>query len=99
MFGVDYGADSAQFLSLGDDMDCESGLTGRFRTIDLCDTAARHASHAEGVVKTERTGRDGFNILDSLITETHHGACTEIFLKMLHGHSKSLALLLKVGDA
>ncbi len=96
MLGVDYRADTALLLGFRYHMDGQSGLTRRFGTVDFSDPAAGKASHAQCVVKTDRAGGHHFNILDGIIAETHHGACTEIFLKMSHGKAESLEFLFTV---
>ncbi len=50
MFCIDEGADTSELLSLGYDMESESGLTRRFRTEDLYDASAGESTHTQSLI-------------------------------------------------
>ena len=54
MLGIDEAANAAALLRLGDDMQRERGLAGRFRAVNLDDAAARQPADAERDVEAER---------------------------------------------
>ena len=59
MFGVDERRHAPGLLGLGDDVQREGCLAGRFRTVDLGHPAAWDAPHPQRQVEGQRAGRDG----------------------------------------
>ena len=53
VLGVDDGADAARLLGFGYHVDGQGGLTRRFRTVYLGDSAAWHTAYAKGIVKAQ----------------------------------------------
>src|SRR5207253_1457198 len=58
VLGVDEGGHPTRSLRLGDQVKSEGCLPGRFGTEDLDNAASWNATHAEGGVESERTGRN-----------------------------------------
>src|SRR5262245_47848570 len=58
VLGVDVGRDATHFLRFGNDVECESRLTRRFRTVDLSDAATRDAADTEREVEGNASRRD-----------------------------------------
>ncbi len=71
-------------------MQCDGGLTGRFRTVDLHDTAARKSANAQGHVQCNRTGRNYFNGSASFITQAHDRALAEGLVDLAQDRLKCL---------
>ena len=94
MLGVDDCAYATLLLGLGYDVDSQSGLTRRLRTIYLGDTSARQTADTQSQVETERPGGNRLDILHRAVAETHHRARAEILLQMGHRHAESLQFLI-----
>jgi hypothetical protein len=56
VLGIDEGADAALLLRLGDGVQSQRGLAGRFGPVDLDHPAARQAADAERDIEAERAG-------------------------------------------
>jgi hypothetical protein len=66
-------------LHLGNHLQGQRGLAGRFRAVDLDDAAARQAAHAQGNVQAQRAGGDDLDVFDHLaFTQAHDGALAEL---------------------
>ena len=71
------------FLGLGDDLQCNGGLAGRFRAEDFGDAAARHAADAERGVEGDGAGRDDGDGDDGLFAaEAHDGTLAELLFNL-----------------
>ena len=84
MLGIDDCRNTAGFLHLCHRVDSEGRLTGRLRTVDLDDTSFRITADAQSVVQTQTTRRNHGNVLYLLITQTHDGALSEVFVNLCH---------------
>ena len=77
MFGVDECRQPAALLRVGNDMEHERGLAGRFRPENLNDTTARHAADAQRQIKRERAGGDHINLrLRARVAQPHDAPVT-----------------------
>ena len=75
---VDEGADAAALLRLGDGVQRERRLAGRFRAVNLHDAAARKSADAERDVEAERAGRNGGDLHHlAVLPKPHDGALAE----------------------
>ena len=93
MLDVDEGGQPAAFLRLGDDGEGEGRFAGRFRTVDLDDAAAGHATHAEGAVDEDVAGRDDVDIGLRMVAETHDGSVAVILGDLLQREVEVLVAL------
>jgi len=95
VFRVDKRSDTTQLLHLGDDLKRQGGFTGRFRTIDFDDTAARQTTDAQGQVKPQRTSGNSLNIGgDFVIAHPHDGTLAELLLDLRESRCQCLAFIL-----
>jgi hypothetical protein len=62
---------NAATLRLGDDVQGEGRLTGRFGAVHLDDAAARDAADSERDVQGQGAGRDDVDVLSLHVAETH----------------------------
>ena len=85
MFGVDEGGDASGFLGLGDGVDGQRGLTGRFGAVDFDDTAAGITAYTQGHVQSDGAGGDDFHLLDVVVAHFHDGAFSEALFYLVHG--------------
>ncbi len=95
MFGIDEGGRAALALTLSDDLQGQGRFAGRFRPIDLDDTATRQTTDAKGDVETERPRgdrRDAARI--GMITEAHDRTFAELLFNLCQCRPKGLALVL-----
>src|SRR5450631_2970959 len=83
VLGVDEGGGAAELLDVGDDLQRERGLAGRFRPVDLDHAPARQPAHAERHVEAERAGGDDLDALfDIGIAQLHDRALAELLLDL-----------------
>jgi hypothetical protein len=83
VLGVDEGAGAADALHLGNDLQGERGLAGRFRPVDLDHPAARQAADAKRDVEPERAGRDDLDVFDHFaFAEPHDRALAELLFDL-----------------
>jgi hypothetical protein len=81
-------------LHLGDDLQRQRGLAGRFRAVDLDHAAARQAAHAQGDVQSQRAGGDDLDVLDDLaLAQAHDGALAELLFDLGQGGLQGLGAL------
>ena len=66
-------------------MDGESGLTGRFRTVDLDDSSTRIATYTEGIVQADRAGGNDFDVLYDIVAHLHDGTAAICLFDASHG--------------
>lgn len=90
MLGVDYCRNTACFLRLCYGVDCQSGLTRRFRPENFNYSAAGIASYAERVVQPDGAGWNHFYILHHVVAKFHYGSATEVFLNLIHCLGKGI---------
>src|SRR4029077_12929963 len=82
-------------LRVRDDGERESRLARRLGAVDLDDAPARHATHAEGRVEADRTGRDDVDRdVRDFLAELHDRALAELLLDLLQGEFERLVLFL-----
>ncbi len=74
VFRVDEGGFAAEFLRFGDGVQRQRGLTGRLRTVDLDDAAARESADAGGGVEGQGPGGDGLHVHVLAVAQAHDGA-------------------------
>jgi hypothetical protein len=83
VFRVDERRHAALLLGLGDDLQRQRRLAGRFRPEDFDDAAARHAADAERVVDADGAGRNRFNRGDDIVlAEAHDRAFAELLFDL-----------------
>ena len=80
------GGDTTVALRLGCDMEGQRRLAPGFGSIDLDDAAPRDPADTERQIQSERSGRDGPDLLDVVLAKTHDGALAELPLDLRHGH-------------
>jgi hypothetical protein len=91
---VDEGGGPAHLLDVGDDLEGERGLAGRFRAVDLDHAAARQAAHAEGHVEAERAGGDHLDgAVHVRVAHAHDRALAELLLDLREGGRQRLGLV------
>ena len=83
MLGIDKGGLAALFLSGGDDVQSNGGLTGRFGTVDLDDSAAGNAADAQRHVQGHRAGGNGLHLHGYVLAKAHDRALAELFIQLL----------------
>src|SRR5450759_3562992 len=94
VLGVDEGADAALFLGLGDDMQGQGGLAGRFRPINLDDPAAREAADPQGDIEPKRTGRHRIDLDHFLVfSEPHDRAFSKSSFNLRQSGVERLGLI------
>ncbi len=74
---------AAALLRLRDDVQRKRGFAGGLRTVDLDDSAARHAADAKCSIKRQRTSGDGVDNHFRLVAQTHDGALAEVLFDLL----------------
>ncbi len=85
VLGIDEGSDAATLLGVGDDVETERRLAGRFRPEDFEDSAAGNADAAEGDVEGQRAGGDAVGGGAGGAVELHDGAFAELLFDLLDG--------------
>ena len=94
VFGIDEGAGATQLLHLGNDLQCEGGLAGRLRPVDLDDAAARQAANAQRDVQPQRTGGDHFDVRGNFaVGHAHDRTLAELLFDLCQSGSQCLGLL------
>ena len=74
MLCVDEACNPASLLDLGHHVQCNRGLTGRLRSIDLNDPALGYAAQAQRNVQADGTRGNGLYIhVGPGIPQLHHG--------------------------
>ena len=74
VLGVDEGGDAAALLGLGDDVERERRLAGRFRPVDLDHPPSRDAAHAQGQVEGQGASGDHVDVaLGRGLSQLHDG--------------------------
>jgi hypothetical protein len=79
VFGVYISGHAALFLRLGDYVKRESRFAARFRAVDFYYAPARNSAHAYGGVEAQAGSRDGRDIYDSPLAQSHDGTFAELF--------------------
>jgi hypothetical protein len=83
VLGVDEGTHAVLLLHLGNDLQGQRGLAGRFRAVDLDHAAAGQAAHAKGDVQAQRTGGNHLDVLnDFAFAQPHDGALAELLFDL-----------------
>ncbi|SBP86458.1 hypothetical protein THIARS_40079 [Thiomonas delicata] len=83
MLGVDEGADAAELLHLGNDLQGQRGLARRFGTINLHHPPARQAADAERDVQAQRAGGHDLDVLHHLaLAQAHDRTLAELFFDL-----------------
>ena len=86
VFHVDERGDAALLLRLGDHLQRDGGLAGRFRSEDLVDAAAREPAHAQRGVQRNRTRRNHRHRYDGFLrSQPQDRALPELFLNLAQG--------------
>ena len=80
VLGIDKRSLAAHSLSLGDNMERESGFTGRLWAVYLDYSAARKSADAGGGVEGNGAGRDSLDIHCRVLAKPHYRAFAEILL-------------------
>ena len=97
MFGIDEGRRAAGTLGRSDDLQCQRGLAGRFRSVDLDDATARQTADTERDVEAKRASRDRFDHVGLAVTHAHDRALAELLLD-LRKRSRQRTALVVVHD-
>ena len=84
VFGIDKGSYAAVFLSLGNGVNGQGGLTGTFRTKNLDDAAFGITAHAKCSVEGKATGGYHLHVFHLLVAEFHDGAFTKVLFDFCH---------------
>jgi hypothetical protein len=79
MFGVNVGADAAEFLGFSDNVCRERAFTGGFSSEDFDYTSSGQSTDAECDVESEGASGDGIQAAAGLVAESHDGIFTEVF--------------------
>ena len=85
MLGVNESGRAARLLRLGDHLQRERGLAGRFRSENLHHAAARESADAESRIERDGAGwnhRDRQNVAG---TEPEHGPLSELLVHLAEG--------------
>ena len=93
MFGVDERGEPAAGLGVGDQVQCEGGLAGRLRPVDLDDPTPRHSPDSERRVQRDRTGGNDVDANLRLLTHPHDRALAELAFDLTDGGFQCLQLL------
>ena len=93
MFGIDEGTDAAALLRLGDGLQRERRLAGRFRPVDFNHPSLGEAADTERDVESERTGRNRFDFGHRIGAELHDRAFAERPLDLAQCSIERLALV------
>ena len=96
MFGINKGRNTAVFLSFRNHMQSYRRLTGRFRAINLNDTAARNAARPQRNINRQDACGDNLHIhLRTGIPQTHNRAFAKIFFNLFQriGQSRFFAVI------
>ena len=81
MLRIDKGRNPASLLYLCNGMKCQSGLTGRLRTVNLDNSSSRKAACTERNIHGKRSGRYHLDVLvDAGISQLHDGTLSAILL-------------------
>ena len=78
MLSIDKCSNTACLLNFSCNVERNRSLTGRFRTVDLNDSALRNAADTERNVKTYGTCRDIFHLHICIVAQTHDSAFTVV---------------------
>ena len=82
VFGIDERTGFTFTLRCGDNLQRQGGFTGRFRPVDLDDTAHWQTAGAERNIQRKRAGGDGFYVHRTVFTQAHDGAFTELLFDL-----------------
>ena len=83
MFSIHNGAAAAGFLSIGNNVQTDGGLTGRFRPEDFHDSAPGQTADTQRQVQRQCAGADNiFGIVSRGIPQPHNGAFAELFFNL-----------------
>ena len=74
-------------------MQAERGLTARLRSVDLGDSTARNATHANRRIEIDRARRDGLDPYLLIRTEPHDRALPAVLLDLGDGQIQRLLLV------
>ena len=80
-------------LRLGEHMQRQRRLTGGLRSVDLNDSALRHATDAERCVERQRAGRNRFHVHLRAVAQTHDRALAEILFDLQQRSIEGLSLI------
>src|SRR5690606_37999124 len=94
MLGVNKGTGLPLLLCFCDHLQCQSCLTGAFRSIDLNNPAIWQTTNAQSNIQTERTGRDRRQHFPGLLTHAHNRAFTELPFDLRLGCAENLLFIL-----
>jgi hypothetical protein len=95
VLGIDKSRRTAEFLGLGNDLQRQRGLAGRFGTIDLDHAPARQATDAECDIEADGTARNRLDIFRGTgIAHAHDGTLAELFLDLAERLSERLFAIL-----
>ena len=96
VLGINKRSLAAHSLSLSDNMERESGFTGRLGAVYLDYSAARKSADAGGGVEGNGAGRDSLDIHCRVLTESHYRAFAEIFLYLRYRSFKRFLFICHV---
>ena len=100
MFSINEGCNAAVFLCFGNHMQGYRRLTGRFRAINLNDTAARNAARPQRNINRQDACGDNLHIhLRTGIPQTHNRALAKILLNLFQRIGQSCFLAVILGNA
>ena len=98
VLGIDECRFTACLLCLRDGVQGNRGLTGRFRSIDLDDSAARQAADAQRTVQTDRTGGNVVDCHAGILAQAHNRALTILFFNQTQRLGQGLLFVGRRGD-
>ena len=99
MLGIDKCHDAAHGLGLSQDLERQRRLTRGLGTVDLDDTATRHAADAQSGIESQSTRGNSLDLeLGTAVTIPHDRTLTELLLDLgLGGGDHIIALFTRRG--
>jgi hypothetical protein len=83
VFGVDEGSGAAELLHLGNDLQRQRGLAGRFRAVDFDHPATWQAAHAQRDVQAQAAGGDDLDVFDHFaFAQAHDRTLAELLFDL-----------------
>ena len=81
---------AAHFLGLGQHVQCQRGLTGGLRSVDLHNTAPGQAADTQRQIQRQGAGGDGLHVHRALRAVAHDRPLAVHLLDLLHGRLQRL---------
>ena len=93
MLRIDESDLTAALLRFSKDVQSEGGLTGRFGTVDLDDTALRNTADTKRGIQSQRTGRDRLHIHFRAVAQAHNSTLAEALVQLSQSGLQCLFLI------